>query len=47
MARYAIDHRIEEAEKLKGFDVADYRFRPELSSDTDWVFARPQPPPPK
>ena len=47
MARYAIDHRIDTAEPLKGFDVADYRFRPELSSATDWVFARPQPPPPK
>ena len=31
---------------LKGFDTAGYRFRPELSTDTDWVFARPQPPPP-
>ena len=47
MARYAIDHRIDRAEGLKAFDTADYRFRPELSTDTDWVFARPQPPPPK
>ena len=47
MARYAIDHRIDKAEKLKAFDGAGYRFRPELSTDTDWVFARPQPPPAK
>jgi cytoplasmic iron level regulating protein YaaA (DUF328/UPF0246 family) len=43
MARYAIDRRIERAEKLKAFDVAGYAFRPALSNDADWVFARPQP----
>lgn len=43
MARYAIDRRIDRAEGLKGFDVAAYRFRPELSTDRDWVFARRQP----
>ena len=47
MVRYAIDHRIDEAGGLKGFDTAGYAFRPELSTDTDWVFARPQPPPPR
>ncbi len=47
MARYAIDHRIDEAGKLKAFDTAGYKFEPELSTDTDWVFARPQPPPPR
>jgi len=47
MARYAIDHRIDVAEKLKGFDTAGYGFRADLSTDTDWVFARPQPPPPR
>lgn len=46
MARYAIDHRIDEAEKLKSFDVAGYAFQPQLSDATDWVFARPQPPSP-
>lgn len=45
MARYAIDHRIEVAEGLKAFDVAGYRFRPELSDGREWVFARPQPEP--
>lgn len=44
MARYAIDQRIEKASDLKGFDREGYRFRPEASTDTDWVFSRPQPP---
>ena len=45
MARYAIDHRIERAADLKSFNVADYRFVPELSSDTEFTFSRPQPTP--
>jgi cytoplasmic iron level regulating protein YaaA (DUF328/UPF0246 family) len=45
MARYAIDHRIERAEDLKAFDVAGYAFDAALSSTTDWVFTRLQPPP--
>ncbi len=40
MARYAIDQRIDRAEGLKGFDRDGYAFRPALSNDTDWVFAR-------
>ena len=44
MARYAIDHRIEQAEMLKSFNVEGYAFQPKLSTDTDWIFARPQPP---
>ena len=44
MARYAIDHRIDRAEGLKAFDVAGYGFRPDLSTDTDWTFARPHVP---
>jgi uncharacterized protein len=45
MARYAIDNRIQKAEALKDFGLEGYRFRPEASTDTDWVFARPQPQP--
>jgi cytoplasmic iron level regulating protein YaaA (DUF328/UPF0246 family) len=45
MARFAIDQRIDRAEGLKGFAVDGYRFIKSLSSDTDWVFGRPQPPP--
>ena len=43
MARYAIEGRVEKAQDLKAFDLDGYRFRPDLSTDADWVFARPQP----
>lgn len=46
MARYAIDQRIEKAADLKAFDSEGYRFQAAASSDTEWVFSRPQPPPP-
>ena len=45
MARYAIDNRIERAADLRSFDVAGYRFAPELSSDAEFTFSRPQPEP--
>jgi hypothetical protein len=45
MARYAIDNRIERAADLRGFDVAGYRYVPELSSDEQFTFSRPQPQP--
>jgi cytoplasmic iron level regulating protein YaaA (DUF328/UPF0246 family) len=44
LARYAIDHRIERHVDLKAFDTEGYRFQPNASSDTEWVFSRPQPP---
>lgn len=47
LARYAIDNRIEAAADLKGFDLDGYRFQPHLSSDQEFTFLRPQPPPPK
>ncbi len=40
MVRYATDQQIENAEALKHFDVNGYRFAPELSNETDWVFTR-------
>jgi cytoplasmic iron level regulating protein YaaA (DUF328/UPF0246 family) len=46
LARYAIDHRLERAADLKGFDSEGYRFQAAASTDTEWVFSRPQPPPP-
>lgn len=46
MARYAIDHRIEKAADLRAFDTDGYRFQPDLSSDEELTFKRPQPPPP-
>lgn len=45
LARYAIDQRIDCAADLKAFDVADYRFVPELSTDAEFTFSRPQPEP--
>ncbi|WP_372783803.1 peroxide stress protein YaaA [Phenylobacterium sp.] len=45
MARFAIDNRIERAADLRAFDVDGYRFQASLSSDEDFTFARPQPPP--
>lgn len=40
MTRYAIDHRIEDPEALKGFDVEGYAFAPEASDTSSWVFRR-------
>lgn len=40
MARYAADNLIENAEELKFFDTDGYKFAPEQSSETDWVFTR-------
>jgi cytoplasmic iron level regulating protein YaaA (DUF328/UPF0246 family) len=44
LARYAIDNRIDKHADLKAFDSEGYRFQPQASSDTEWVFSRPQPP---
>ena len=43
MARFAVDTAAEAPEQLQGFDRDGYRFRPDLSSEHDWVFTRPQP----
>ncbi|WP_369058446.1 peroxide stress protein YaaA [Caulobacter sp. 73W] len=43
MARYVIDNRIDQVEGLKAFDLDGYAFRRDLSTDADWIFARPQP----
>jgi cytoplasmic iron level regulating protein YaaA (DUF328/UPF0246 family) len=45
MARFAILNRIEKREDLKAFDSGGYRFRKDLSSETEWVFTRSQPDP--
>ena len=45
MARFAIDHRIERADDLKAFNADGYAFQPQASSETEWVYSRPQPPP--
>lgn len=40
MARYAIDGRIDRVEGLKDFDREGYAWRPDRSTDVDWVFLR-------
>ena len=45
MARYAIDNRIERSAELRAFDSEGYRFVAGLSTDDEFTFARPQPPP--
>ncbi len=40
MARYVIKHRIEDPERLKGFDLERYAFQPDLSDDDTWFFSR-------
>ncbi len=43
MARFAAQNRIERPEDLKAFTLGGYGFSRGLSSETEWVFARPQP----
>jgi len=43
LARFAIDSRIQKAADLKAFASEGYRFQPQASSETEWVFSRPQP----
>lgn len=40
MAAYIIKNRIKNAEDIKSFDVAGYRFNAAMSKGNDWVFAR-------
>ena len=40
MVDYVVRHRIETVEALKEFDVEGYAYRDDLSSESDWVFAR-------
>jgi hypothetical protein len=45
MARFAIDNRIDRAADLKAFNSEGYVFQPAASTESEWVFSRPQPPP--
>jgi cytoplasmic iron level regulating protein YaaA (DUF328/UPF0246 family) len=45
MARFAIDQRAERLDDLRAFEGMGYRWRKDLSSEREWVFTRPQPPP--
>jgi cytoplasmic iron level regulating protein YaaA (DUF328/UPF0246 family) len=40
MVRFVVQHRIKDAEGLKAFTDAGYRFNPDLSSHERWVFSR-------
>jgi uncharacterized protein len=40
MARYVIDYRLQDAQALKLFDVAGYRYIPAVSTTSRWVFRR-------
>ena len=40
MARYIIDHKIDEPEALKAFDYEGYRFAESMSEGNTWVFIR-------
>ena len=42
MARYIIDNRIQRAEDLKNFAVGGYVYDADASTDSDWVFIRPE-----
>ena len=45
MARFAIDNRLETPADLKAFDREGYRFVAGQSTDSEFTFSRPQPPP--
>lgn len=40
MARYIVDHEIENPENIKAFDLDNYRFDESLSKGNKWVFTR-------
>jgi len=40
MSAYIIKNRLTRVEKIKDFDTGGYRYQPDLSSATDWVFTR-------
>jgi len=44
MADFILRNRIEQAEDIKDFGTANYKFSSEESSQDNWVFTRPQPP---
>ncbi len=45
MARWIMQEGVDRAEGLKDFNLEDYTFDAKLSSDTELVFSRTQPPP--
>jgi cytoplasmic iron level regulating protein YaaA (DUF328/UPF0246 family) len=45
MARHIITNRVDEPDGIKDFNSGGYEYRPELSTEAEWVFTRDQPPP--
>ncbi len=45
MARFIVQHKLDDPHDLQAFGAAGYAYRPELSSPCHLIFARPQPPP--
>ena len=45
MARHIIQHRILDADRIKQYDGDGYRFAPQESTATEWVFLRDKRPP--
>lgn len=45
MARFVVEHRVENPEDLKRFNEGGYRFVEEASDENKWVYRRPQPAP--
>ncbi|MFC3052938.1 peroxide stress protein YaaA [Kordiimonas pumila] len=43
MARYTVDNRITDPEKLKDFSIDGYKYQADKSTKDEWVFQRPQP----
>ena len=41
MARFMVKNRLTASQALKDFDTDGYAYRPELSSEDEWVFAKP------
>ncbi len=40
MCRFMLERRVDEPEALLSFNDGGYAFRPEMSTDSDWVFGR-------
>jgi len=43
MARFMVTERVDTEDGLKDFTEDGYRYQPEASDETSWVFSRPQP----
>ena len=43
MVRYMAENRIEDPEDCKAYNGMGYRFDPEASDGTNWVFVRERP----